>query len=76
MKYNVRLLFYSSLDVEVEANDEEEAQILAQSKALDDKDYLEIGKIPLLVSMSGASIISPFFAVHAASLTAILGGCS
>ena len=48
MKYNVRLLFYSSLDVEVEANDEEEAQILAQSKAFDDKDYLEIGKNAIL----------------------------
>lgn len=48
MKYNVRLLFYSSLNVEVEANDEEEAQILAQSKALEDKDYLEIGKNAIL----------------------------
>jgi hypothetical protein len=48
MKYNVTLLYYSSLNVEVEANDEEEAQILAQSKGLTDKEYLEIGKNAIL----------------------------
>lgn len=48
MKYNVRLLFTSSLDVEVEANDKEEAKILASGKALEDKDYLEIGKNAIL----------------------------
>jgi hypothetical protein len=48
MKYNVRLLYYSFLDVEVEAKNEDEAQLLAQSKALEDEDYLEIGKNAIL----------------------------
>lgn len=47
-KYNVTLLYSSYLNVEVEAKNEDEAQNLAMTKALDDKDFLEIGKNAIL----------------------------
>lgn len=48
MKYKVKMLYYSSLTVEVEANDAEEAEIRAYGKALNDIDYLEIGRNAIL----------------------------
>ena len=50
MKYKVKALYYSSLEITVEANDEEEAAILAQSAAcgLTDEGYMKIGKNAIL----------------------------
>ena len=45
MAYKVKVLYYTYREVVItNANDEEEAQILAEAQALDDSDYIELGK--------------------------------
>lgn len=44
MAYKVKVLYYTYREVIVNANDEEEAQIIAEAQALDDAAYIELGK--------------------------------